>query len=98
MKTVFICHAYASDPEGNAERVAQIAREIALEGCLPLAPQLMFPHFLREPEDRDLALEMCLALLALASEVRMYGEPTQGMRLEITEARSMGIPITAVGV
>jgi len=97
-KAIFICHAYAADTEGNAARVAQIARGIALEGCLPLAPQLMFPRFLNEsdPEDRELALELCLAMLALAGEVRVYGEPTAGMLMEIAEARSMGIPITEV--
>ena len=51
------------------------------------------PQFLDEPTERDVALRCCLRLVTLADEVRVYGEPTEGMELEIAEAKLLGIPI-----
>jgi len=66
---------------------------VALEGCLPLAPQIYLPQFVDEETERSLALNLCFALVAISDEVRVYGEPTAGMRLEIAEARRLGIPV-----
>ena len=38
-------------------------------------------------------MQLCLSLVALADEVRVYGEPSKGMRLEIAEAERLGIPV-----
>jgi len=54
---------------------------------------LLFPQFLDETTERDLALQLCLRLVALADEVRVYGDVTAGMRLEIDEAHGLGIPV-----
>jgi hypothetical protein len=32
-------------------------------------------------------------MVALSDEVRVYGEPSEGMRLEIAEAERLGIPV-----
>jgi hypothetical protein len=66
---------------------------LVVEGHLPIAPQLYLPAFLDETTERNLALQFCLRLVALADEVRVYGEPTAGMRLEIDEARRLEIPV-----
>jgi len=97
MSTVFVCHPYAGDPEGNRNRVREIARRLALEGHLPIAPQIYLPQFIDEATERDLALTICLAMLALCDELQVYGEPTEGMRLEIAEARRLGVPIVDGG-
>jgi len=34
--------------------------------------------------------------VALSDEVYAYGEPTEGMRLEIAEAERLGIPVVYV--
>jgi hypothetical protein len=60
-----------------------------------LAPQLFLPQFIDELTKRDLALKLCLFLVALSEEVRVFGEPTEGMRLEIAEAHRLGIPVVA---
>ncbi len=78
------------------EAVRVISREVALRGALPLAPQLLLGLALKEPEERDLGLRLCLRMVAMADEVRVYGEPTEGMRLEIAEAERLGIPIVRV--
>jgi hypothetical protein len=92
-RAVFISHAYASDPTRNAIRVVKISRALARSGALPVAPQIYLPQFVDETTERDLALRLCLGLVALSNEVRVYGEPSAGMRLEIAEAYRLGIPV-----
>lgn len=93
LRVVFVSHPFALDPDGNRRRVAAIARRLVLEKQLPLAPQIYLPVFLDEATERELALRLCLRCVALSDEVRSYGEPTAGMRLEIAEARRLGIPV-----
>jgi hypothetical protein len=95
MTRVFISHAFASAPGVNARLVSNLARASARTGRLPIAPQIYLPQFVDETTERGLALRLCLALVALSDEVRVYGEPTEGMRLEIAEARRLGIPVVA---
>jgi hypothetical protein len=38
-------------------------------------------------------MKLCLELLKLADEVRVYGKWTPGMEMEIQEAASLGIPV-----
>ncbi len=93
--TVFISHAFSADPKSNRSLVARIARRLALQGHLPLAPQLLFPHFIDEATERHIAMKLSLELLALADEVRTFGRITPGMALEIQEAFTLGIPVTS---
>jgi hypothetical protein len=90
---VYICHPFSSNPRKNRSVVARLARRLALLDYLPIAPQICLPAFIDEATERDLALNLCLAMVALADQVRVYGEPTAGMRLEIAEARRLGIPV-----
>ncbi len=93
MAVIYISHPFAADPEANRKQVVQIARGLALQGHLPLAPQLLFPNFVDEAVERDLALKLCLDLIGRADEVRAYGKFSEGMRLEIAEAERLGIPV-----
>lgn len=93
---VFISHPYRADPLANQQRVKDLARCVTMEGLLPIAPQIYLPAFIDESTERELALRMCLELVALSDEVRVYGKPTAGMRLEIAEAQRLGIPVVEV--
>ena len=93
MKRVYVAHPFSSDPSANLRSIPHLARRLALEGKLPLAPQLYLPKFIDEATERNLALRLCLRLVALSDEVRVYREPTAGMRLEIAEAHRLGIPV-----
>lgn len=93
MRACFISHPFAANPEENTKRVARIARTLAHDGVLPLAPQIYLPQFIDEVTERDLALRLCLELVALSDEVRVFGEPSAGMRLEIAEAWRLGVPV-----
>ena len=94
-RVVYICHPFRSDWVANAVRVRDICRQFAHRRCLPLAPQIFLPHFLDEATERDRVMSLCLRLVALVDEVHVYGKPTKGMRLEIAEARRLGIPVVA---
>jgi hypothetical protein len=89
----FVCHPFSASAAANAREVLQLARALVLSGHLPLAPQIYLPQFLDEATERDLALRLCLRMVALANEVRVYGETSEGMRLEVAEAVRLGIPI-----
>ncbi len=93
VRRCFVSHPFAGDPERSAKRVATIARSLALDGILPLAPHLYLPAFLSESTEREVAVKLCLALVAVCDEVRVYGELTEGVRREIAEARRLGIPV-----
>ncbi len=93
MAIIYIAHRYSSDPPNHRADVARIARVLVLEGHLPLAPQIYLPQFLAENTERDLALRCCLRLLALADEVWVFGEPTEGMRHEIAQEERLNIPV-----
>ena len=93
MTTVFVSHPFSANPTENVARVRRIARGIAQDGDVPLAPHLLLPQFIDEPTERELALRLCLRLVALTEEVHVYGEPSEGMHLEIAEAERLGIPV-----
>ena len=93
MRAIYIAHAFSNSVESNTESVRRIGKAIALAGNMPLAPHLLFGPILDDHENRDLAMSMCLRLVALADEIHVYGERTEGMRLEIAEAVCLGIPV-----
>ncbi len=93
VSVVFVSHPFSSDPPRNQSLVAQIARSLVMQGHVPLCPQIYLPAFIDEDAERDVAVKICLRLLALADEVWVYGGSTVGMKLEIAEARRLGIPV-----
>lgn len=94
LKVVYFCHRSHSDPRGHAVIVRGVCRRLSREGSLPLGPQLLLPPFVDERRERDLAMRLCPGLVALSDDVRVYGDPTGGMRFEIAEARRLGIPVS----
>ncbi len=92
--TVYICHPYAGDPEGNRQKVLLICKDFVRCGLLPIAPQVYLPQFIDEETQRDVALEMCLRLLTLCDVVAICGEKvrTAGMTTEIALALRLEIP------
>ena len=96
MPSVYICHPFGSDPHGNAARVRRICRWFAQQGYLPLAPHIYLPQFLDVVTEREMALDLCRRLIALADELLVFGEPTAGMKIEIEVAERMGIAVVHV--
>jgi|SRR6266566_4257463 len=96
IETVYICHPFGCDPHGNAERVRKISRWFAQQGYLPLAPHIYLAQFLDEATEREVAMALCRRLITLADELLVFGEPTEGMKVEIEEAERMGVPVVHV--
>jgi hypothetical protein len=95
MRLVYVCHRFRDDPATNVARVRDICAAMKHER-VPLAPHLLLPWYVDESTERGLALRHCLRMVAAVDEVRVYGEVTQGMQLEIDEARKRAIPIVFV--
>jgi hypothetical protein len=94
MLRIYTCHRFAADQVGAAKSLRRICREIVQEGCVPVCPQLLLPEFVHEDTERDLAMRLCQEMVRGCDEVRVYGrELTPGMRIEISFAELLGIPV-----
>ena len=94
-KMVYVASRYAGDIPANIEAAVRCCRQVIAEGCMPIASHLLYPQMLDDddPRERELGLSFGLALLRLCDEVWVYGEPSPGMKQEITEASRLGKPI-----
>jgi hypothetical protein len=90
---IYVCHAWSNDPVANATDVEFICRAIVAKSALPIAPQIYLSRFMDESTQREQAMNFCLQLLADCDLVLAFGTPTDGMRRELTFARSRGIPV-----
>ena len=90
---VYIASAYSGDIVRNTEKAAIYCRFAVAEGKAPIAPHLFLPFFLSEETERELALELDVAILSRCSELWAFGEPTKGMKEELAAARAQGIKI-----
>ena len=90
MPLVYICSPYSGDVERNTSAARNYSRYAVDRGCIPLAPHLLFPQFLRDdhPMERQLGLVFGLALLCKCAEVWVFGSRiSPGMEAEIKRAR-----------
>ena len=90
---VFISSPYAGDIDKNIKKARLYCRKAIDAGHTPIAPHLLFPQFMKEERERDLALHHGLELLSLCDEMWMFGEPSAGMKIEMQYAKDHFIPI-----
>ena len=93
---VYICSPLSGDIPGNQEKARRYCRFAVDSGCIPLAPHLFFPQFMREDSraERDLALFMDIVLLSKCAELWVFGSTiSKGMSMEIEKAKRKGQPI-----
>ena len=95
IRLAYVCHPSSGDPKLNWRSVRRICVELIHEGVLPIAPQLLLPHFVNEAHNRGLGMACCLKLLERCDEVRAYADAgvTAGMAREIAHAGIQGIPV-----
>ena len=80
--------------EGNAEKARRYSRFAADAGMIPIAPHLLFPQFLSEETERELAIFMDLVLLGKCEQLWVFGgEVSDGMRREIGKAKQKNMTI-----
>lgn len=91
---VYICSPYSGDIESNIENARRYSRFAVDKHCIPIAPHLLFPQFIREETERETALFMGIVLLTKCAEMWVFGEYiSSGMTVEIAKAVRKGIPI-----
>lgn len=90
---VYICSKYSGDIEGNTAMARRYSRHAFELGYAPLAPHLLLPQFISEETEREQAIGIGFAFLAMCSEIWICGSgASEGMRREIERARKLGIP------
>lgn len=86
----YICSPYSGDIGGNAEKARKYSRFAVDQGYIPIAPHLLFPQFISEEYERELALFMGGVLLGKCKEVWVFGSHiSAGMEKEIYRAGRM---------
>ena len=92
---VFVCSPYRGNIEENERQAKGYCRFVYENQCIPFAPHLLFTRFLddRKEEERNAGIAMGLSMLALCSELWVFGEPTTGMKFELEAAQWLGIKI-----
>ena len=83
---VYICSPYSGDVEENIRKARRYSRFAVDQGVIPIAPHLLFPQFMKEEEEREMAMFMDIAILSKCKELWVFGKPTVGMQSEIAYA------------
>lgn len=87
---VYICSPYSGDVAGNVENARRYCRFAFEQGCIPIAPHLLFTQFLDDnnPKERELGLHFGNVLMSQCREVWVFGKiVSPGMDAEIRRAR-----------
>lgn len=91
---VYVCSPYAGDVERNVKNATRYCRFAVDAGAIPLAPHLLFPQFLSEERERELALFMGMVLLGKCEEVWVFGDRiSDGMSAEIAKAEKRNMKV-----
>lgn len=91
---VYICSPFSGDTEKNLEQARAYSRFAVDEGYIPLTPHLMYPQFMNERTERELAMHMDLVILKHCKELWVFGENiTSGMQEEIDLARKRNLTV-----
>ena len=95
-KIVYICSPLRRSYEKNIVKANLYSRFAYEQGCLPIAPQVIFPQFLDDENkaERRAGMDMGLQLLDICSELWVFGTRiSEGMKTEIEMAKMKGILI-----
>lgn len=91
---VYICSPFSGDISGNIERAKKYSRYAVDNKAIPIAPHLLFPQFMSDDAERELALFMDMVLLGKCEELWVFGElVTEGMSAEIAKAKRKNMKI-----
>lgn len=95
-KIVYICSPLRRSYEQNIVKANLYSRFAYEQGCLPIAPHVIFPQFLDDENksERKAGITMGLQLLDICKELWVFGHKiSEGMKAEIEKAKQMGMPI-----
>lgn len=66
---VYICSPFSGDISANIDRARRYSRFAVDSKAIPIAPHLLFPQFMDESTERELAVFMDMVLLGRCEEV-----------------------------
>ena len=95
-KIVYICSPLRRSYEKNIVKANLYSRFAYEQGCLPIAPHVIFPQFLDDDNkaERRVGMDMGLQLLDLCKEIWVFGTKiSEGMKAEIEKAKMKRILI-----
>lgn len=90
---VFISSPFGGDPDKNTIKARQYCRFAVEKGVTPYAPHLLFPQFMSDETERNVAIKMGLDMLSRCDEVWCFGGMSPGMKIEIGEAKRLHKPV-----
>lgn len=91
---VYICSPFSGDISANIERAKKYSRYAVDSKAIPIAPHLLFPQFMDDDAERELAIFMDMVLLGKGEELWVFGElVTEGMNAEIAKAKRKNMKI-----
>ena len=78
----------------DTEKAIKHCRFAVDNNAIPLAPHLLFPQFMDEEKERDLAMFMDMVLIGRCEQLWVFGDTiTAGMQTEINKANKKCIKI-----
>lgn len=91
---VYICSKYSGDIITNSDDAKRYSRFAVEQGMIPIAPHLLFPLFMDEKTERDIAMYMNEVLISRFDELWVFGnELSSGMKVEVEAAKKLKKPI-----
>ncbi len=88
MKLVYPAHS-----KRNFYFTAYISKFVLDQGYVPLNPFMIFQYFLLDTVDRSKIYQANAALVAVADELWIFGEISDGVEAEINQAKKIKKPI-----
>ncbi|MDO4566104.1 MAG: DUF4406 domain-containing protein [Oscillospiraceae bacterium] len=95
-KLVYICAPLRGNISYNLGYAADRAREVFLNGDIPVCPHLLFAPIAdpRDPTEDEQAMQMCFKLIERCDELAVFGHTVSpGMSQEIEHAEKLGVPV-----
>ena len=91
---VYVCSPFTGDTQANTEKARRCSRFAVCRGAIPITPHLLFPQFLSEDTERELAMFMDMVLLTKCEQLWVFGNAvSEGMRREIEKAKKKHMTI-----
>jgi hypothetical protein len=91
---VYICSKYSGDITTNSNDAKRYSKFAVEQGVIPIAPHLLFPLFMDEKTERDIAMYMNEVLISRVDELWVFGnELSTGMKVEVETAKKLKKPV-----
>lgn len=91
---VYICFKYSGDNTTNSDDAKRYSRFAVEQGAIPITPHLLFPIFMDEKTERDIAMSMNEVLISSVDELWAFGnELSSGMKVEVEVSKKLKKPI-----